>query len=153
MNSSCTPGGRGRRPAGEAHGMRGYLPGFAANAYQRWPRSRVSLLELRELVLQLPHLLLRQRALLLVVLELLLDGLDLLLALLRVHVRLLLSDHVTRRIHFDLLLHIETPLLLVLARALALALLRKATALHDPLLLRNRTAELLVVRDDNHATL
>merc|ERR1719440_1124180 len=153
MNSSCTPGGRGRRPAGEAHGMRGYLPGFAANAYQRWPRSRVSLLELRELVLQLPHLLLRQRALLLVVLELLLDGLDLLLALLRVHVRLLLSDHVTHRIKLHLLLHLKPLLLLVLARALALALLRKAPTLHDPLLLCNRTAELLVVRDDDHATL
>merc|ERR1719405_461357 len=146
MNSSCTPGGRGRQPGGEARGMRGYT-------YQRCFCSCVSLLELRELVLQLPHLLLRQRSLLLVVLELLLDGLDLLLALLRVHVRLLLSDHVTHRIELHLLLHREPLLLLVVARALALALLRKLPALHDPLLLRNGTAELLVVRDDDHAAL
>merc|ERR1719405_270651 len=146
MNSSCTPGGRGRQPGGEARGMRGYT-------YQRCFCSCVSLLELRELVLQLPHLLLRQRSLLLVVLELLLDGLDLLLALLRVHVRLLLGDHVTHRIELHLLVRREPLLLLVLTGALALTLLPKATTLHDPLLLGNRTAELLVVRDDDHATL
>ena len=50
----------------------------------------------------------------------------------------------------DLLLHLKPLLLRVVARALALTLLTKATALHDPLLLRNRTAELLVVRDNDH---
>merc|ERR1711908_137444 len=116
------------------------------------PGGAVSLLELRQAVLQLPNLLLRQRLLLLVILDLLLDGLDLLLLLLGVHVSLGLRDDVTAGVRLHLLL-LRLHLLAIPRLLHALALLLEATGLHDPLLRRNRTAELAVVRDDDHAAL
>mmetsp|Transcript_9350 Transcript_9350/g.21219 ORF Transcript_9350/g.21219 Transcript_9350/m.21219 type:complete len:1082 (+) Transcript_9350:301-3546(+) len=110
------------------------------------------LLELVDLVLQLPHLLVGEGLLLLAVLQLLLDILDGLLGilgaqgLLRLHVDLVAGAVVY-------LIRSLVALLLVLVLLHRLALDSQVAALHDPLLSGDIVAELLVVRDDQDAAL
>merc|ERR1711990_1027951 len=108
----------------------------------------------RQLVLHLPDFVLREGLLLLPILELLLQILDLLLLLLVRQLGLLLHvDDVPGRIA-DLLLFLVAISRGFLCRLLhGLTLLLENAGLHDPLLRRDRTAELLVVGDDDHAAL
>merc|ERR1712078_133015 len=108
----------------------------------------------RELVLHLPDFVLREGLFLLAILELLLQILDLLLLLLVRQFGLLLHvNDVPGRIADLLLFLVASARGCRLSLLNGLALLLEKAGLHDPLLRRNRTAELLVVGDDDHAAL
>merc|ERR1719163_146415 len=112
-----------------------------------------ALLKFFQLVLHLPALLVAKRFLLLAVLKLLLEVFDLFLPVLVAERSL--------RLHVDLVsrgiinfLYLLVPRSLLLARVLlGLALDAKVSALHDPFLCGDAVAELLVVADDQDATL
>merc|ERR1712057_47754 len=112
------------------------------------PETRLlRLLELRELVLDLPDLLLRQVLLLLVLLELLLKVLDgLLLLLVRQRLVALDVDLVARGIEDLLLLLVLLDLLIAIIAALG----REVASVHDPLLRRDAVAEIHVMADNNN---
>mmetsp|Transcript_38408 Transcript_38408/g.68684 ORF Transcript_38408/g.68684 Transcript_38408/m.68684 type:complete len:502 (-) Transcript_38408:1731-3236(-) len=111
-----------------------------------------ALLELVELVLQLPNLLIREGLLLLAVLDLLLDVLDGLLLVLLSHGHALLDlDLVTRAI--ENLIGALAGIRVILGSVDRLSLNAQAALLHDPLLGRDIVAELLVVRDDQDTPL
>merc|ERR1712188_249376 len=117
---------------------------FASTLESRWRLLR--LLQLRELVLDLPDLLLSQVLLLLVLLELLLKVLDrLLLLLVRQRLVALDVDLVARGIEDLLLLLVLLDLLIAIIAALG----RKVASVHDPLLRRDAVAEIHVMADNN----
>merc|ERR1719460_2529552 len=141
------------------------LPLRSPRWWRRWKRCGLSSLRSgftlfqlfvqgRQLVLHLPDFVLREGLLLLPILELLLQILDLLLLLLVRQLGLLLHvDDIPGRIA-DLLLFLVAVAGGFLRHLLnGLTLLLQKAGLHDPLLRRDRTAELLVVGDDDHAAL
>merc|ERR1712188_270682 len=119
---------------------------FASTLESRWRLLRF--LELRELVLDLPHLFLREVLLLLVLLELLLEVLDgLLLLLVRQRLVALDVDLVARGIEDLLLLLVLLDLLIAIIAALG----RQVASVHDPLLRRDAVAEVHVMGSDDDA--
>merc|ERR1711933_595361 len=111
-----------------------------------------ALLQLVELVLHLPHLLVRQRLLLFPLLELLLDVLNLLLLIFVAERDILLHINLVARSIVNLI-RPRVAISLFVVVCFRLTLNAQVASLHDPLLCGHTVAELLVVRNDQDATL